>query len=151
MVKLRERVQIDCSTEQKKVVQKHKTSCDINFIVEQYRKTGTFPSPLDRQALYLDTTAIPDLASAMTVVSQARQAFMELPSPLRKLMDNDPTKLEAFISDAENYEILKKYGVVEERKQPIKEPAAPNAALAKPEGAAASKKANSAPKTSEED
>lgn len=144
------RVQVDCSSSEKRTEPKHLRSCDINFIVDQYRKTGTFPSQAVRTPQYLDTTSIPDLATAMTMVHDAKQSFMELPAPIRKLMDNDPTKLEAFIGDPRNKSLLEDYGLTI-KKDPKKEPGESSPAPAKPTGAAVAKKPKPEPQATEED
>lgn len=94
--------------------QEHKNSCDINFIVAQFKKTGIMP-PNTRIPQYMDTTNIPSLEDAFRTVSEAREAFHDLPANIRRLMDNDPAKMEQFLSDSENTDILLKYGIIEQR------------------------------------
>lgn len=97
--------------------QEHKNSCDINFIVAQFQKTGVMP-PNTKIPQYLDSTNIPSLEDAFRTVSEARTAFLDLPANIRRLMDNDPSKMEQFLSDSNNTDILLKYGVIEQRVTP---------------------------------
>lgn len=117
---LRKRTAIDASrpvlTEQQ-----HKNSCDINHIVAQYNKTGVMPEGT-RIPQYIDNTSIPSLEEAFSVVKQAQEAFLDLPANIRRLMDNDPAKMEQFLSDKDNTDILVKYGVLEIKTPPVKEP-----------------------------
>lgn len=110
---LRQRVSIDVSspilTEQQ-----HKNSCDINYIVAQFQKTGIFP-PNTKIANYLDNTSTPALEDAFRTVSEAQESFLDLPANIRRLMDNDPSKMEDFLRDDANTDILLKYGIIEER------------------------------------
>ena len=117
---LRKRKAIDASrpvlTEQQ-----HKNSSDINYIVAQYKKTGVMPEG-SRIPYYVDNTSTPSLEDAFRTVSEAREAFLDLPANIRRLMDNDPAKMEQFLSDSDNTEILIKYGVLEKKTEPVKEP-----------------------------
>lgn len=108
---LRKRTSIDASqpilTEQE-----HKNSCDINYIVAQFHKTGIFP-PNTKIASYADNTNTPTLEDAFRTVSEARESFLDLPANIRRLMDNDPSKMEEFLRDDANTDILIKYGIIE--------------------------------------
>jgi len=101
--------------------QSFKRSCDINHIMEQYRKTGMFPNFRTREPRYIDNTSIPPFLEAFEMVNTARELFYDLPAPVRKLMDNDPSQLEIFIKDPANQDILLKHGVLEARKEPPKD------------------------------
>lgn len=117
---LRTRVSLDASKPQL-TEQSHKNSCDINYITAQFQKTGIFP-PNNKVAYYADNTNIPQLEDAFKAVSEAKSAFLDLPANIRRLMDNDPSKMEEFLRDDANTEILLKYGVLEKRVEPVKEP-----------------------------
>jgi hypothetical protein len=105
------RVQIDCS-EPKITDQSDAKAADINNIMKTYQKTGIFPEVNDRIGQYIDNTDMPSLEEMHDQAVKAKSLFMELPSALRKLMDNDPTKMAEFISDPSNIEICKKYGIL---------------------------------------
>lgn len=87
---------------------------DINVIVKRAEKTGVMP-PNVRQGVYGDFTNIPSLEESFDIQRKAINSFMELPSQLRKLMDNDPTKLVNFINNPENEDLLLKYGIIEKK------------------------------------
>lgn len=112
---LRRDVSIDCS-EPKLTDQSFKNQCDINVIMANYAKTGVFGHVNSSEPKYIDNSNIPSLEQAFEVVYAAEEAFYELPADIRKLMDNDPSQLENFISNKENAELLLKHGVLMERK-----------------------------------
>lgn len=116
---LRKRIQVDAErpvlTEQE-----HKNSCDINYIVAQFKKTGILPETT-KIAHYSDNTQIPTLEDAFRTVSEAQEAFLSLPANIRRLMDNDPSKMEDFLRNDENTDILLKYGIIEKKVESPKE------------------------------
>lgn len=95
--------------------QSHKKSCDINNIVKQFAKTGQLPDN-HKVPTYGDFSEVPTLETAFDVAHAAQEMFYQLPSTLRKLIDNDASKLEAFVLNDENKEICQKYGL---RKKPV--------------------------------
>jgi phage internal scaffolding protein len=92
---------------------------DINNIMRQYAKTGVLPNLKDRVAQYIDNTQIPSYMEALEQIQGAKEMFLELPSNLRKMMDNNPNNLEKFIKDPENEDICLKYGILEKEKPPV--------------------------------
>ncbi len=92
--------------------QSMKKACDINNIVKQIAKTGVIP-PLTGAERYLDCTDIPTLEESHEIIKAASNAFYTLPSDIRKLMDNDPSQLQNFVSDDNNREMCLKYGLIE--------------------------------------
>lgn len=114
---LRRDISIDCS-EPKLTDQSFKNQCDINVIMANYAKTGVFGHVNRSEPKYIDNSNIPSLEQAFEVVYAAEEAFYELPADIRKLMDNNPSQLENFISNKENADLLLKHGVLMERKKP---------------------------------
>lgn len=108
------RVTLDCS-EPLITDQSGKNAADINTIMEQYKKTGMLPQQTIRQPIYQDNSIIPSLEEAFNIVNSAVEQFSELHPDVRKLMDNDPAKLELFINDEKNADILKKYNITVEK------------------------------------
>lgn len=108
---LRRDVSIDCSspilTDQSFAKQ-----CDINVIMAQYAKTGMLPQQTHTIPRYIDNTLIPNLEEAFSVVNAAVDMFYDLPPTIRKLMDNDPSQLEAFISNPSNRQLLIDEGLI---------------------------------------
>ena len=110
----------NCFAESKDLTdQSYKKSSDINNIMKQYQKTGLLLEPNKAFAKYVDnTTAIP-LEDAHRLVNEAKELFYELPSQLRKQMDNDPMQLESFIQNPENRDQLLKYGLISPKAEVI--------------------------------
>lgn len=103
---------IDFSDAKDLTDQSFKKSCDINNIMKSYEKTGLLPEVNKALARYVDnTTAIP-LELAYERINEAKALFHELPLAIRKQMDNDPTQLEAFLSNPDNHDQLLKHGLL---------------------------------------
>lgn len=115
---LRRRVSLDMS-HPKITDQSSKATADINNIMLQYSKTGLLPVTKEKVAQYIDNTNVMPLEDAHALITTARNLFMELPAQIRKLMDNDPTKLESFIQDKENFDILVKHGVLDKKVEKV--------------------------------
>lgn len=96
--------------------QSYKKSCDINNIVKAYKKTGILPQA-KKQGYYADVSEIPSLETAFEVASKAAEAFLDLPADVRKLMDNDASKLGLWLSDEANHDLAVKYGLLEKKAQ----------------------------------
>lgn len=95
--------------------QSSKKMCDINLIMKQYQKTGLLPNFSQKIGQYLDISDVPSFEEAHDIVTEARSLFLELPSKIRKLMDNNPANLENFVLDPKNIDILVKEGLMEKR------------------------------------
>ena len=95
--------------------QSSKKSCDINLIMKQYQKTGLLPHFSQKVGEYLDISDVPSFEEAHDLVSEARSLFLELPSNIRKMMDNNPAKLEEFVKDPQNIDLLISEGLMEKR------------------------------------
>jgi phage internal scaffolding protein len=92
--------------------QSHAKMSDINVIIEQYRKTGLLPEVKQSVAQFLDLTEIPDYMEAFNVIQNAKELFYQLPASVRKLCDQDPSKLEEVLADPKNKDLLVKAGVL---------------------------------------
>ncbi len=95
--------------------QSAKNSCDINNIVKQFMKTGVLPTS-NKIPRFGDFSETPTLEAAFDVAHAAQEAFYQLPSAIRKMIDNDPSQLEKFISDPENNQLCVKYGLLANKK-----------------------------------
>lgn len=107
--------------------------CNINMIMEKYRRTGVLPVNQTR-ALFGDFSDGFDFLTAQRQIAQAKEAFADLPAKLRKRFDNDPAQLIAFMEDPENRAEAEALGLVEKAKPPEPAPAAPTAAPQAAEG-----------------
>jgi len=108
---LRRDVSVDCSSPLI-TDQSQKNECDINVIMKNYANTGMLSHTSTKTPKYIDNTTIPNLEKAYDIVYRAEEAFFDLPPDIRRLMDNDPSQLENFISNPNNADILIKNGVI---------------------------------------
>lgn len=95
-----------------------KKSCDINNIVNSYKKTGVLSGNRPHLGQYIDASSVPTLETAFEASNLALNEFMKLPATLRKLIDNDPSKLESFLLDEKNHKLLVEHGVLEVKQKP---------------------------------
>lgn len=119
----RRRHQVDCSSP---IItdQSDAQSTDINYIMEQFQKTGQFTHVTKALPKYQDNTLAIPLEQAQDMLNEAKTLFMQLPAQLRSIMQNDPTKLHDFISNPENTDLLIKYKLIkltDESKQKLEE------------------------------
>lgn len=68
------------------------------------QKTGIMPNT-HRRGFYADVSELPTLEASFNMVKQAQEAFLSLPSDVRRLMDHDPSKLTNFVANSDNNEI----------------------------------------------
>lgn len=94
--------------------QSYKKACDINNIVKQFNATGKLPTT-NKVPQYGDYSEMPTLETAFAIAHNASKLFMELPSDIRKLINNDASQLENFISQPENEDLCLKYGLIEKK------------------------------------
>lgn len=111
---------INCS-EPKLTRQSDKKMSDINNILKKYSKDGVLPSTREHLARYIDNTQIPSLEDAHQVISEAKTLFMQLPAHVRKLMDNDPSKMEEVCKDPKYQELLVKEGILDKIKVEVQQ------------------------------
>lgn len=98
--------------------QSFKDECDINVIVERFGLTGELPNGI-AMPVSGDFSGIVDFQSAMNVVRQAQEAFMELPGEIRARFANDPQRVLEFLNDASNRDEAIKLGIVA---KPVEKP-----------------------------
>lgn len=113
---LRKRVALDLG-KVSKTDQSYKKACDINIIVANAAKTGVLSHQKEKIAQYIDNTQIPSLLDAQNLIRGAHESFMALPAKIRKMMNNDATKLVEFVNDPDHKEILIKHGILEKVEQ----------------------------------
>lgn len=98
--------------------QQFKDDADINVIVKRFGLTGEMPQ-FNRMPQSGDFTDVSDFHSAMNLVRQAQQGFMEFPAAIRSEFSNDPGRMLAFLSDPDNRDKAVQMGLV--NKAPVKE------------------------------
>lgn len=110
---------------------------DVNYLVKQFKLTGIVPAPRQHLAQYINVKEIPDLQTAFELTRQAKNSFKQLPAEFRKILDNDPTKLESFIQNPANIAVLKHFGILTEATKdpaPKEAPRAPTEPKETPQG-----------------
>lgn len=114
-------------------VQSEKDNCDINVIMNRYATCGTpLPYRTDGvQPVYADVSELGDYMENFQRCKQAEEMFNNLPSALRKELDNNPANLLPFIQDEKNKERCYEYGllnkpVVEAPKASVVAPSVPD-------------------------
>ncbi len=90
--------------------QQFKEEVDINTIVRNFGLTGELPKNV-RVPQSGDFTGVSDFQSAMNIVRQAEEAFMQLPAETRARFNNDPQLLQQFVEDRNNLEEARKLGL----------------------------------------
>lgn len=121
---------ITVNNEPSMTIQSEKDSCDVNKIVAKHglknRSIRNIASILANtpyfrrdEPQYGDFTGICDYASAMIRTREAGDAFMQLPSALRKRFSNDPAQLVAFLDDENNRAEAIELGLIE---RPVQQP-----------------------------
>lgn len=76
---------------------------DINVLAKRFGlDKATMPvAPIDPR-YYGDFSDVPDLRTALDLVRDAENRFMDLPAPLRAKFDNSPAKMWRFVNDPDN-------------------------------------------------
>ena len=103
--------------------QQFKEETDINFIVNQFLKTGI--PPAERQGgQFVDLLDMPnDYKTALDFIHQANGQFMDLPAEIRAYFQNDPGQALAFLENPDNYEKGVELGLFKRREVIAEEPA----------------------------
>lgn len=103
-----------------RTVQDGKEDADINVIMERYARTGVFQPPANLPQ-YGDFSGVTDFQSALNLVIQAEEGFMQLPAKLRSRFHNDPAALLEFLANDDNRQEAIDLGIVA---APVSPPAA---------------------------
>lgn len=98
-----------------KTDQSDKNMVNINNIMLQYQKTGLLPQFKEKVTQYIDTTQIPSYMEAQAQIREAKSLFEQLPSQVRKLMQNNPENLEKVLENPDYTEMLIKYGILDKK------------------------------------
>lgn len=85
--------------------------CNINRIMDRYQKTGLLDHVQQYAGKYGDFAGVQDYQSSVNQVLEAQEAFMTLPSSVRKRFDNDPGAFLEFVMDASNLEEMVSLGL----------------------------------------
>lgn len=92
-------------------VQSAAEESDINTIVRRFGLTGQLPDQINMPQ-YGDFTNIPDFHTAMNMVIQAQEGFLDVPAEIRARFGNDPGAFMAFMADPANKDEAKRLGLL---------------------------------------
>lgn len=87
-----------------------KESCDINYILRKYNKTGVLKVNSDTPK-FGDFSQSVDYHNAMNVVVKANEMFNQLPADVRKRFNNDPQQFLEFAENEDNHDEMVKLGM----------------------------------------
>lgn len=107
------------NTEPTLTQQQFAEDADINVLARRFGldKVAIPAAPLD-PSFYGDFTEVPDLRTAMDLVNEATNRFMDLPAKLRERFDNNPAKLWHFVNDPENGPEAVRLGLLKQVQEP---------------------------------
>jgi len=98
--------------------QSHKAECDINNILSQFKKTGVINHISQLKPEYSELPDNIDYQSALNIQIQADEAFLQLPSVVRRYFNNDPAMLLAALNDPDQHDKLVEYGILNPKPAP---------------------------------
>lgn len=106
--------------------------CDINEILNIYKKTGVITHIMQQEPVYGDLPDDTDFQSSLAVIHSASTAFDSLPSVVRRYFNNDPSELLIALSDPAMRPQLEELGILRGplTPQPPGNPGNPNPSLA---------------------
>lgn len=96
--------------------QHHAKTCNINYIIGKYQKTGLVEHTNRYKATYGDVSAA-DFEKAMAIVCEQETIFEELPSSIRKHYDNDVVNYLEAVETEEG--ALEHQYLLDPRKRPV--------------------------------
>lgn len=102
-------------------------ACDINLVVARYANGGVVDHVNKSQPKYGDFTNVKTYLEAHTAVQEAHDGFMELPSGVRKVCQNDPGVFLDMTETEEGREALEQAGLKDEQLPAVEDKAVPEA------------------------
>ena len=82
--------------------QAHKAECDMNNIIRKHDKTGLVTHVNTATQQYGDFTEVNEYQVNLNMIMEAREAFAELPSEVRKRFGNDPGQFFEYATNPDN-------------------------------------------------
>jgi phage internal scaffolding protein len=98
--------------------QSHKSECDINNILSQFKKTGIITHISNSKPNYSDLPDNIDYQTSLNLLIQADDAFSQLPSVVRRYFNNSPAELLQALSDPDQHDKLVEYGILNPKPTP---------------------------------
>lgn len=95
--------------------QSHKQECDINCIINRYKKTGVLGG-IDqaREMFFGDFSEVGSYHEVQNIIKDAGEKFLQLPSEVRSAFDNDPAKLLDALKDNSQIGKLIDLGIIKQ-------------------------------------
>lgn len=87
-------------------------ACDVNEVMRRWEVTGVLDHVNTAQAIYLDCAGPDGLQDMFSRVADAEAKFMELPSEVRALVDNDASRFVEYLTNPENLEECRRVGIL---------------------------------------
>lgn len=93
--------------------QSHRNECNINAIVDRYKRTGILGG-IDqaRDMFFGDFTEVGSFHDVQNIIAEAREKFFNLPSYVRESFGNDPARFLDALKDASQLGKLIDLGLV---------------------------------------
>lgn len=102
--------------------QSFKDECDINKIMEKYKRTGQVPLNIQqKQGQFLDVSSLPDYQNSLNIVIEAENMFNQLPSKVRARFKHDPSEMLNFVKNIENKDEAIALGLIP-KPEPVEKP-----------------------------
>lgn len=114
----RRRVQFVDETGEIITVQSAKAECDINNIVNTYKKTGIITHINNSRPMYLSLPSETDYQLALNTIIEGQNAFDALPALVRDKFNNDPAIFLSALEDEKNADYFRDIGVLNPKPAP---------------------------------
>lgn len=111
---------LDCTGDKIRTKQSFKKECDINVIMDRYRKTGimTESAISKRQLNFGDVSMATDFHESQNQLIEAQKAFNTLSSKIRTRFNNSPADLLDFMANEENKTEAIELGIIPKPEEP---------------------------------
>lgn len=104
-------ISVDFSQTVSLTQQHFRDECCIHRILEQSMRTGAVQNVTRAIARYGDFTEVNEYRENLHKISEANDAFAQLPAAVRREFDNDPGKFFEFASNPANIDKLRELGL----------------------------------------
>jgi phage internal scaffolding protein len=111
-------VKVDFSGTKSRTKSEFAEEANINNIVRRCIAGAVMPTG-SRPPMFGDFTEVQDFTSAQTMITQASQEFMQLPSEIREMFGNNVTDLLDFLDDPQNASEAIELGLLPRTEQTI--------------------------------
>lgn len=91
--------------------QEFKDECDVNLIIPKYDRTGLLTHLNEAIAQYGDYSEVNEFQESMNLVISATENFMQIPSNIRQMFNNDPGQFFEFATNPANNEKMIELGL----------------------------------------